>query len=313
MIRLVSSIRIAGWLAVAIATAWIGLRSDRAFRLRESGSRVEVRTDIPYRSADTGEQLDLDVYIPPRDAPRPIPGLRRPAILMIHGGSWVGGSKRLLRPSPWEPRPTAIRLAEAGYLVVAADYRLTRPGLPSWPGSDDDLREAVRWIRSHADELGLDPVRIAALGQSAGAHLATLLATTDQPASRIQAVIAFYGPSDLERLPSQRVRPLAHEPVGSFLGDRKAAREASPIHRIRPSTAPMLLIHGTSDRWVPIEQSEEMAEALRREGVRHHLIRVEGARHGFEARVGEPRPLDLLPAILDFLQDVWNASGGPQG
>ncbi len=313
MLRLVDSIRIVGWLAVTIATVGIGLRSDRAFRSRESGSRVEVRIDIPYRSIEGGRKLELDVYLPPTDVPRPIPGPRRPAILMIHGGSWIGGSKRLLRPSPWEPRPTALRLAEAGYLVVAADYRLARPGSPSWPTPADDLREAVRWIRRQADELGLDPDRIAALGQSAGAHLAEILATPDDPASRIQAVVAFYGPSNLESLPSDRIWPLAHEPVDSLLGSSVSAREASPVHRVLPSTAPILLIHGTADHWVPIAQSEEMAETLREAGVRHRLIRVEGARHGFEAEVGEPRRLDLLPAILDFLRVVWNASGGPQG
>ncbi len=313
MLRLVVSIRIVGWLAVMIVTVWIGLRSDRAFRSRESRSRVEVRTGIDYRRVDARQPLELDLYLPPADAPRPIAGRRRPVILMIHGGSWIGGSKRLLRPSPWQPRPTAIRLAEAGYLVVAPDYRLARPGYPSWPDPADDLRAALHWIRRQADELGLDPDRIAALGQSAGAHLAEILATSGEPTSRIQAAIAFQGPSDLERLPLQRIRPLTHEPVDLLLGSSGSAREASPIYHVRSSTAPMLLIHGTADLWVPISQSEEMAEALRESGVRHRLIRVEGARHGFEAEVGEPRRLDLLPAILDFLRDVWNASGGPHG
>ena len=73
----------------------------------------------------------------------------------------------------------------------------------------------------------------------------------------------------------------------------------------------MLLIHGTRDPWVPIGQSEELARALETAGVMHRLIRVEGARHGFDAEVldpeVDPRQRDLLPEIFAFLQNVWNA------
>jgi acetyl esterase/lipase len=216
----------------------------------------------------------------------------------------------------------AIRLAESGYVVVAADYRLARPGMPGWPGARDDLREAVRWIRRHAGELGVDPGRIAALGQSAGGHLAAILGTssglsgTDDAASRVQAVVDFYGPSDLERLPGQRVRALSHEPVRAFLGDGSTpptaiARDASPVHQVRGEAAPMLLLHGTRDAWVPIAQSEELAASLRAAGVPHRLVRVEGARHGFGLEVNDPEVpdifRDLLSEILAFLRIVWNA------
>lgn len=309
MPRISIALRTGGWLLLSTATAWVGAASDRAFRLREAPTSVLVRTDLPYRVAN-GQQLALDIYVPADAPPLPVPGSARPAILAIHGGSWIGGSKRLFRPSLREPRPTAIRLAEMGYVVIAADYRLARPGSPSWPDAADDLRDAVRWIRRHADELGIDPDRIAALGQSAGAHLAAVLATPIDESSRLQAVVAFYAPSDLERLPEHRVRPLAHEPVRLFVGGRATAREASPIHRIGPQTAPMLLIHGSRDLWVPIAQTEELADALRAAGIRHELIRVEGARHGFEAAVNEPEERDLLGPILDFLRGVWNASTG---
>jgi acetyl esterase/lipase len=310
------------WLAVLGVTGWVWATSDQAFRRLEAASSVQLREDVPYH-APGGHRLSLDIYLPPAATPFPIPGPGRPAILAVHGGSWIGGSKRLLRPSPWNPHPTAIGLAESGFVVVAADYRLARPGAPSWPGARDDLRVAVRWIRQHSRDLGVDPGRIAAVGQSAGGHLAATLGTPfDQgdESFRVQAVVSFYGPSDLERLPLQRVRRLEHEPVRVLLGADAAAapdkaRDASPVHQVRRETAPMLLIHGTRDPWVPMQQSEELARALQMAGVDHQFIRVEGGRHGFDIEVNdpevhEPRQRTLLPEIFAFLQRVWNAPSG---
>jgi acetyl esterase/lipase len=304
--------RVGAWLVLTLGTAWVGGIAERAFHQAEIPSAVVARQDVVYRTAD-GHRLLLDIYLPPGDISSAEGGLGQPAILAIHGGSWIGGSRRLFRPSLWNRHPTAIRLAESGFVVVAADYRLARPGTPSWPEALDDLREAVRWIRRHAPELGVDPRRIAALGQSAGGHLAALLGTFPAPDddARVEAVVDFYGPSDLERLPLQRVQRLPREPVHVFLSDHTAApsakaREASPVYHVHRESAPVLLIHGTSDSWVPLEQSEEFAKALRTAGVLHQWIRVDGARHGFDAEVEEPGHLDLLPAILAFLQTVWN-------
>jgi acetyl esterase/lipase len=313
MPRIALWLHVVTWVALTAATAWVWAASDRAFRRAEVPSPVVVREDVVYRTAG-GHRLSLDVYQVPDGLFPGGSGTGRPAILAIHGGSWIGGSKRLFRPSPWNPHPTVVRLAEAGYVVIAADYPLARPGFPTWPDALDDLREAVRWIRRHARELGIDPDRLAVLGQSAGAHLAALLGTSSgraEDSSRVQAVVSFYGPSDLERLPLTRSRRLAHDPVYLFLGqdtpDLSArARDASPIDRVRRDAAPMLLFHGTRDPWVPIEQSEELATALRRAGVMHRLIRIEGAQHGFDAEVQDPEVTDprhchLLPEILDFL------------
>ncbi len=135
-------LRVATWLALAAITAGVWRVSDRAVRRWEIPTPVIVRQDVVYRSVD-GQRLSLDVYLPPGDLMADRAGPGRPAILAIHGGSWIGGSKRLFRPSPWNPHPTAVRLAESGYVVIAADYRLARPGAPGWPAALDDLREAV--------------------------------------------------------------------------------------------------------------------------------------------------------------------------
>ena len=169
---------------------------------------VTAYTDIVYRRTPQG-RLRLDVYVP--KSSKPVPGSGHPAVLAIHGGGWRGGSRVSYG---W----MAARLAQHGYVVVSADYTLARPGKPSWPACRDDLQEALRWLRRHADDYGIDRDRIAVLGASAGGHLAALLGTTKEhePALRVQAVIDFYGPSDLRTLAAGA--PFAADALAAFLG-----------------------------------------------------------------------------------------------
>jgi acetyl esterase/lipase len=208
-------------------------------------------------------------------------------------------------------------LAQQGLAVFAVDYRLARPGSPGWPAALGDLRAAVRWVRRHSEEFGIDPARIAIMGQSAGGHLAALIGTApeergpDGVTSRVQAVVSFYGPCDLTGL--MTARRLTHEPVRVFLGDAASAPAdhavaASPVHHVTNDDPPVLLLHGSDDAWVPLGQSVRMAAALASAGVPHRLIVVEAARHGFEALVEYPQRRDLLPEILAFLETAWNIS-----
>ena len=157
-------------------------------------------------------------------------------MLAIHGGSWCGGSRTDYRS---DPNNTVVRLAQQGLVVVAVDYRLARPGSPSWPSVIDDLRESVRWMRRHASELEIDPDRIVAVGQSSGAHLAALLGTLpeelslDGVSSRVQAVVSFYGPSDLAYL--IKTRHLNHEPARILLGNDETETPMTELSRLRPS------------------------------------------------------------------------------
>jgi acetyl esterase/lipase len=301
---------VATWLALVVITGWCWIGSARRTGWDPRLDGVTLLEDRVYREGGA-RQATLDVYLPAAGAPAPL-GLPRPAVLAIHGGSWTGGSKRLMGSGA---ASTIRRMVQAGLAVIAIDYRLARPGAPSWPLILDDLREAVRWTRRQAQELGIDPDRIVAYGQSSGALLAALLATHRDPgdreetSSRVQAVISFYGPSDLDVL--VETRRLAHDPSRLFLGGQPAdlgrlSAAASPLASVSPVTPPMLLAHGTDDRWVPIEQSMRLAETLQQNGVMHRLIVVDGARHGFEASVIEPAERDLLPEIFAFLKSVWN-------
>ncbi len=177
--------------------------------------------------------LLLDVYMPPERAARGPQLRRRPGLLAIHGGSWSGGSRSLYGPQ-------VARLASQGYVVFVADYRLSRPAAPSWPSALEDLRQAVRWIRGHADEFGVDASRIAALGSGVGGHLALLLGTLapgpepEAVSSRVQAVVSLYGPTSLFALVESR--RLEHEPVRQFLGRSAADWPCAPLGPHRWST-----------------------------------------------------------------------------
>jgi acetyl esterase/lipase len=301
------------WLGLVSAVAWLWLGDSREPTRHADPLRVRVQRDLVYRSVGR-RQAKLDVYLPAEQSGLPGQGSRRPAILAIHGGSWIGGSK-------FEYGGAFDRLAAHGYVVYAADYLLARPWQPSWPEVLDDLRAAVAWIRRNAREFDVDPARLTAWGTGAGGHLAMLLGTLpagpepDGTDLSVQAVVSLCGPTDLVDLVTARLLP--GDPARIFLGGNadswpQRARSASPLWNLRSNVPPMLLAHGTDDPFVPLEQSVRMAERLSSLGVFHRLIVVPGARHGFEPRIGYPEARDLLPEIFAFLEQVWQPPSPPK-
>ena len=196
-----------GWHVVIDPLVMVRGTGHSTAELEQFGRFADHRTRVSYCRARVAAALD--VYLPAGHTATPAAKRGRPAVLVIHGGSWLGGSAAAWRT---DPSDMVVRLAQQGLVVFALDYRLARPDEPSWPAIVGDLREAVRWVRRHGDEFGVDPGRIVVLGISAGAHLAALLGVqseergTDSVSSRVQAVVSFYGPSDLassyERAPS---------------------------------------------------------------------------------------------------------------
>ena len=226
------------------------------------------------------------------------------------------GSRRMLGPAyaGWSPSPFE-RLATAGIAVAAADYRLS--GEEHWPAQLHDAKAAVRWLRLRGGEAGIDTERIAAWGESAGAHLALLLGLTGEAldgsvgvtggSTAVSAVVAWYAPSDLRTLPGDldtdpdaadtREALLLGAPIGSA---PEVAREASPITYVRADAPPILLLHGEDDRLIPCAQSERLATALDGIGAEVAFDRFPGADHMW---LGSP---DAASAALDrsveFLQ-----------
>ncbi|AHF92898.1 esterase [Opitutaceae bacterium TAV5] len=271
--------------------------------------------DVPYLDAD--RQETLDIYLP---APSP-GGARRAGVVWIHGGGWSGGGKR-------DRREVSVSrgLAQAGFVVVSVDYRLAMEELPGWPVAVQDCKNAVRFLRAHADKYGIDPARIAVAGGSAGAHLALMVAyTANDPAlepsspypgvsNEVGAVVEFYGITNL--LTRQRVdkqgNPTGQLAGGSstrFTGKTRAAgsdtwRYASPVSHVRRDVPPTLILHGKQDATVDYPQALELADALKAAGATYELVMLEKAGHTFDLTHWGKQPLekDLTPLVVGFLQ-----------
>jgi acetyl esterase/lipase len=262
---------------------------------------TEVRRDIQYGSAN-GKPLLLDAYVPPRT------GGRRPAVVMIHGGGWRTGDK-----ASWAPE--ANKLAEKGWVAVSINYRLDEPAM--FPAEVDDAQAAVRWVRSHADDYGVDPSGIAALGESAGGHLTAMLATLGRGRldrdARIRVGAAWSPPVDLAALARSRGDEWATRVMGCGLAvcpDRLV--QASPVTHVDGSDAPLFLVNST-DELVPLSQAQSMAERLRSAKVDHRLDVLPGNRHALDYRE------DAWTATVTFLEEHLSvehkadSSGGIRG
>ncbi|MCX7817779.1 MAG: alpha/beta hydrolase fold domain-containing protein [Kiritimatiellae bacterium] len=248
-------------------------------------AEVEVLRDIPYVTNGHPRQR-VDLYLP-RRAPRPLP-----LIIWIHGGAWLGGSKDAARPARGYP--------ERGYAVASIGYRLSSDAI--FPAQIEDCKAAVRWLRAHADQYGLDPERFGVWGSSAGGHLAALVGTAadvrefdvglfTNVSSRVQAVCDFFGPADFRRIPLYLASNLpsafgrADAPESNLLGgpvpaNLERAIAASPAVYATPDDPPFLIVHGDRDPVVPYDQSEALFEALKQAGVHVHFHTVVGGGHG---------------------------------
>jgi len=220
----------------------------------------EVLHDRTYAERSSGP-LKGDLYLPDTDVPAPV-------VVMIHGGGWRnGGVDDMAR--------FARRVAEAGFAVFNITYRLAPEH--KFPAQLEDVRAAVRWLRSSAAVYNIDPDRIGAWGYSAGAHLAMLLGAVGDdalndagptaPSARVAVVVAGAGPTDLREYPDNHyVADLMPEDA-----DGRLFNLASPVASVSPDDAPMFLYHGRRDMIVGYHNSVNMYRTLRAAGVEAHL------------------------------------------
>jgi acetyl esterase/lipase len=242
--------------------------------------RVTIEEGVVF-GAGGGRELRCDIFTPP-GSPRSAPG-----VLLLHGGGWRSGDRSQLRGY-------GVLLGREGYVCVASEYRLAPDH--RWPAHLHDVKAALRWMRANAGRLGIDPERIAVSGNSAGAHLALMLAATPgapefegdggNPGVRtdVAAAIAIYPPTDLTHLVG--ADPQSDDAVRTFLGPAattETARRASPLAYARADFPPTLLIHGTADTVVNYRESLRMFEALEAAGAPVELHLYAGQPHAFDA------------------------------
>lgn len=228
-----------------------------------------VKENIEFAAPD-GVSQKLDVFVPEGDGPFP-------TCILVHGGGWTNGNKRVYITPIFEP------LTKAGFVWFSINYRLSPKY--RWPACADDVAAAVKWVRAHAAEYKVDPKRIALIGESAGAHLAAWVGMKDDPETRVAAVVPFYIPSDLEHQSRKAGKALdAFKSLLDFteLNDEayKKLHDASPINFVRPGLPPFLLLHGDKDQLVPYEQSTMLQEKLKAAGNTCELITIPGGVHG---------------------------------
>lgn len=272
------------------------------------------RTVLEFIERD-GEALSGALYIPGGDGPFPV-------VIAIHGGGW-----RLAQKANYQF--IAPHLAARGYAVFAPTYRPAKAGVPSYPAAVHDVRAAVQFIRSKAEEFDLDATRLALMGDSSGAHLASLVALAgDLPLFRdgspnarldawdtsVKAAIPVYGIFDLAaQWQHDQLHRFDDHIVERFLGerlvnDRHPYFEASPLSHIsawRKDTA-FLVTWGTGDDVAdPQTQSEAFVLALKQAGYFVRTVPVEGAPHYWISDpLDEPGSLSrfLMPRLLRFLE-----------
>ena len=247
----------------------------------------EVRTvrDVVFSRPDWPKPMKAHVDLPKGEGPHP-------AVLLLHGGGLADSGGR------WQMAGIAGRLARRGYVVVNSTYRT----VPKYqhPVPLEDVREALRWMRSDAGAAhGIDPRRIAVFGYSAGGYLASLAALTEQPGeNRVKAIVAGGAPSDM-------IFYAEGDLVPEYLGGRlyeipERFYEASPANFVTKSSPPIFLYYGGRDRLVRPEHPLLMAETYRKAGARYEVREIPRLGHITTFLFSEKE----VDEAIDFLDGV---------
>lgn len=250
---------------------------------------IELQEDVQYGTG-AGEPLTMHLAKPK--------GLSAPApcVVFIHGGGWMFGDKKMHLPE--------IKAAAAdGFVSATIGYRFAPKH--RFPAQVEDAKCAIRYLRAHATEIGLDPQKIAAVGFSAGAHLSMMLGVMDSSdglegeggcadqSSKVQCVVSFFGPTNLTNtdINSTVARDILDEKsirniLENFVGGKPeehldTLKTASPLTYVNAGDAPILMFQGTKDNLVPYDQAFEMATALSKAGIPGRVELMLGHRHGW--------------------------------
>lgn len=292
----------------------------QVIKIQTSNDIIDELNDVVYKQIKTARSvraLNMSVLVPRNNN-------LKPAIVYFPGGGFTSSEYHKFIQM-------RLALAKAGYVVAAAEYRVVPD---TFPAPIEDAKAAVRYLRAHAQDYGIDPNRIGVLGDSAGGWLSQMMGMTngeqrfdkgdnlDQSAD-VQAVVSMYGISNLlnigEGFPEQIKK--VHQSVAAteallvngaafrnFVGasidsDPTKALQASPMGHLSGKKPPFLLMHGSADNLVSPIQSQQMYQALKQA---HHPVQyvlVEGAAHGDATWFQEP----IIKQVVDWFSQTLGA------
>jgi acetyl esterase/lipase len=248
---------------------------------------IEVEAGIPY---DQYPQTVVDI-MKPRGESRG----KRPGVIVIHGGGWVGGNREAMI------RNHCLPYLEKGFVVANVGYRLA--GVATAPAAVSDVLKAAEWFLKNADRYGVDKRRVVVTGGSAGGHLALMVGLTPKsaklgPSPKVRAVVNFYGITDVgDQLAGPNRREYAVKWIPEQQERFALARRVSPMTYVRGGVPAVLTIHGDADKTVPYAHGVNLTKALRDAGADAELLPVPGGGHGFP-----PEKLtEVYAGIWEFL------------
>jgi acetyl esterase/lipase len=261
--------------------------------------------DLVYSQISGYRPLRLDLYLPPDRS------TSHPMVMYIHGGGWQNGHSR--QSGAFENWPaTLAMIASRGYVVTSVNYRLGKEA--AFPAAIQDVKTALRWLRAHAGDYGIDKDKFLVWGASAGGHLAALAGTScgiaeleplDLPeelaaeSDCVQATIGWYGIYDLAGMGA------GGGPGGYFAGQ---LTEASPITYVDESDGAFLLIHGSEDPVIDYQQAIDFNELLTAHHLRSSVHIIPGVAHSYigeSADSTRKASLEALELALEFMDDVF--------
>ena len=238
-----------------------GLVESRAARTLQSIEYAKVK----------GISLQMDAFLPASDKPTA-------AAIIVHGGGWVRGDRRV------DVQPLFAPLSQARIAWFSIDYRLAK-NITQFGVAVADVQAAIRFIKARSGDYNIDPGRLSIVGESAGGQLAAMAILTGKPALRVSTFVGLYIPSDLVTLmkearyiPEDLRRTIVGKPWEKLVLSQVA--KLSPLQNLAPAMPPTLLIHGTADPLVPYNQSVALCDRINQLGGYCELYQVPGAGHG---------------------------------
>ena len=269
-------------IVLLIVSLHLSAQPDRIKSIFPAGT--QFLQNIPYAS-DTLKKHLLDIYIPANAK------AVNPVVIWVHGGAWMLNDKYA---DMGYMTSTIKSIVEKGYVLASIDYRHSTTAI--FPAQIQDCNQALEFLHNNAAKYKVDKSKFVLFGFSAGGHLASLLALSNNnnvtdfyPQNKktnfkIKGVIDFYGPSDFLAMTASGDPEMKGDPISTLLGSAPLKRPdlskiASPSNYVDKNDPPFIIVHGEKDESVPYQQSVLLQSYLNLAGVKNELVIVKGAPH----------------------------------